>query len=249
VTIGIGFQCTDGVVLISDTQVSNGAMKYYEGKNYSIPLEGSSGRCGVVLTYAGSPALWKKFRDKFDSTMRDESYDPTPTNIEQTVSDLLVQLGGSLYDPNGNPDLHLLCGIACQNQETLLLKTQAETAHRVTDLFEAIGAGDSSVIRYLSKVLALKFSALSRSTAKKIGAYVVLQAKVYIDGCGGDTDIFSVTEHGGIEDSNGVSINYEHTLSMAEDAFRSLYLAIAKDTQPVPEAVERLTRKMKDAVR
>ena len=116
-TIGIGFRCTDGVVILSDTQISNGAMKYYEGKIHSMPLKGSEGQCGVVLTYAGSPALWKKFRDKFDSTMRDTQYDPTPANIEQTVSELLNQMTSSLYDAAGNPNLYLLCGTVCEGKE------------------------------------------------------------------------------------------------------------------------------------
>jgi len=247
VTIGIGFRCTDGVVILSDTQISNGAMKYYETKIYSIPLEGSEGRCGVVLTYAGSPALWKKFRDKFDCSVRDAQYDPIPTNVEQTISELLYQMSNSLYDPTGNPDLYLLCGVVCAGHEAILLKSQAETVHRVVDGFDAVGAGDSSVVRFLSKVLCLKYSALTRSMAKRVGTYVLLQSKHYIDGCGGDTDIFAVTEHGGIEDSSGLSLNYEHNLGMAEDAFRSLYLAVVKDEKALPGATDRLIKNLKDA--
>ena len=248
VTIGIGFRCTDGVVILSDTQISNGTMKYYEGKIHPISLKGSEGLCGVVLTYSGSPALWKKFRDKFDSTMRDAQYDPTPTSIEQSISELLGQMANSLYDPSGNPDLYLLCGMVCEGQEAILLKSQAETVHRVIDGFDAVGAGDSSVIRFLSKALALRHSALSKSIAKKIGTYVLLQAKHYIDGCGGDTDIYAVAEHGGIEDSSELSFIYENNVGMAEDAFRSLYIAVVKeDEASLPEAMARLIRNLKDA--
>jgi len=180
--------------------------------------------------------------------MRDAQYDPTPTNIEQTVSDLLSQMGSSLYDPSGNPDLYLLCGIVCDGQEAVLLKSQAETVHRVIDGFDAVGAGDSSIVRFLSKVLSLKYSALSRSMAKKVGTYVLLQAKHYMEWCGGDTNIYAVTEHGGIEDSSAYSCNYEHNLGMAEDAFRSLYLAVIKDQASLPGAMDRLVKNLKDAL-
>jgi hypothetical protein len=155
-------------------------------------------------------------------------------------------MGGSLYDLSSNPDLYLLCGMVCDGKEAILLKSQAETVHRVLDGFDAVGIGDSSVIRYLEKVLALKHSILTRSMAKKIGAYVLLQAKHYIDGCGGDTDIYAVTEHGGIDNSSDVSFNYEHNLGMVEDAFRSVYLTAVKDPQSLPGAVDRLTRSLKD---
>jgi hypothetical protein len=180
--------------------------------------------------------------------MRDTQYDPTPANIEQTVSELLNQMTSSLYDAAGNPNLYLLCGMVCEGKEPILLKSQAETVHRVIDGFDAVGAGDSSVVRFLSKVFALRHSALSRAVAKRVGTYVLLQAKHYMEWCGGDTDIFAVTEHGGIEDSSALSFNYEHNLGMAEDAFRSLYLAAVKDDPSLTGALDRLFKNLRDVL-
>jgi hypothetical protein len=222
VTIGLGFSCADGIVLLSDTQMSNGYMKFYETKLLAYPLQGSKGVCGVTLTYAGNPTTWKKFRDEFESAVHDNQYDPTANNIEKTVSEILCNMRPMLFNPHGEPDLYLLCGAIQDGQAPLLLRSQADTAHRVLDGFDVIGAGDTSVIRYLSKVLFLRNPNFTLDIGKKVGAYVVLQAKAFVDGCGGDTDIVCIHRHGGIQVSSAWAYTYEQELGKIEYFIQNL---------------------------
>jgi 20S proteasome alpha/beta subunit len=56
VTIAAGFRCSDGVVLCSDTQITQAAGKSYESKIYRINPEAD-----CFLVYAGDVALIKEF--------------------------------------------------------------------------------------------------------------------------------------------------------------------------------------------
>jgi 20S proteasome alpha/beta subunit len=59
-TVGIGFQCPDGVVLASDRQITkDGGLKYEEGKFFRGYYD--EVQCGC--TYAGYPANAKNLFD------------------------------------------------------------------------------------------------------------------------------------------------------------------------------------------
>ena len=82
--------------------------------------------------------------------------------------------------------LSMLCGIVVRNQEFKLLKTQGRLVREVPR-FDYVGLGDSSLIRYFSPFLT-QTRGYTTAQALRLGAYLVMQAKRYIDGCGGDTE-------------------------------------------------------------
>jgi len=56
------------------------------------------------------------------------------------------------------------------------------------------GIGDNSLRRFLADVLPLNRDGLTTNDAQLIGAYIVEQAKNYIDGCGGTTQFLAVQD-------------------------------------------------------
>src|SRR5271165_1553360 len=67
VTIGIGFLCSDGIVLCADNQITwPGSHKHHKSKIYH---HDSSAEWKAVFTFAGNPDLMESFNGKFRDTM------------------------------------------------------------------------------------------------------------------------------------------------------------------------------------
>src|SRR5271167_4782076 len=67
VTIGVGFLCSNGIVLCADNQITWPQFhKYYECKIYPH----STPEWATVFTFAGNPSLMKSFDGKFEGAMR-----------------------------------------------------------------------------------------------------------------------------------------------------------------------------------
>lgn len=238
-TIGVGFVCPDGIVICADTEMSNGFMKFSENKIYPFGLRGSKGQCALAITYAGNQALMKSFRDRLSVVIRDPAFDANPDSVEEIVKDTLQGMGGSLFDSAGNPDLYLLCGIAQKGHRPVMLKAQASTVHRVDDGFDFVGVGDSSVVRFLSKVLGTS-TVSSIGTGAKLGTYIVAQAKKYVSGCGGDTDILLINPDGKVVDYGIAYPFIEDAASLIETFFQGLVV-----TARMPDVMEKEFKQMK----
>jgi hypothetical protein len=190
VTIGIGFLCSDGIVLCSDTQVTwQQFHKYYEHK---IRSHGGDGWT-LAFTYSGNPSVMKMFDGKFANAAASYLNNPpdarTVQNMVETVLSTIDVLDN---DPNS---LCMLCGIVIPKKEMLLIHTEGKVVSTV-DEHHFVGCGDSSVLRYLIPTLTKHSSGYSAWQAVNIGVYLTLQAKRYVDGCGGDTDILILKPNG-----------------------------------------------------
>jgi hypothetical protein len=180
VSIGVGFACGDGLVICADTQITwPENHKYYESKLY---LHGGS-EWTVVATFAGNPELMKSFDGKFRDSMK---LIPAPIDVSKMQDNVETIL--SFFDvlKDDPMQLSMLCGIVARNQGFKLLKTQGHLVREVPR-FDYVGTGDSSLIRYLSPFLT-QTRGYTTSQALRLGAYFVMQAKRYIDGCGGNTE-------------------------------------------------------------
>jgi hypothetical protein len=215
VTIGVGFACQDGIVLCSDTQMSNGSMKFYEDKIFPYYMNKNvDGKpCSVVMTYAGNPVLMKSFWDKFCDANKALAATPNPSDMRKLIEQILENM--ILVDAAGNPDLYLLCGITQTGFPPQLLKSQANNLYTVSEGVDFVGCGDTSVIRYLSKIFRLRFIE-DISSAVKLGTYLIGQAKLYVDGCGGDTDVTLLHPDGKILDISAMPYVLDRELSELE---------------------------------
>lgn len=191
-TIGIGFLCDDGIVLCSDTQVTwERFHKYYEHK-----IQTHSGDGWLVsYTYSGNPSVMRMFDGKFHDAIARFAPPldaPTIQNLIETVLSLLDVLDN---EPNA---LCMLCGIVISGKEMRLVHTEGKVVSTV-DRHHFIGAGDSSVLRYLVPTLTQKSDGWVAWQAVNVGVYLTLQAKRYVDGCGGDTDVMILKRNGHVQ--------------------------------------------------
>jgi hypothetical protein len=195
VTIGIGFLCEDGVVLCSDTQITYPANhKYYETKLYRHSSRGWY----AAFTYSGNPNLMKSFNGKFDGAMKLVPPPYSCAKIQDAIETVLNLMDVVDSDLDG---LQMLCGI-CVAPEFSFLKTDRKIVCLASGM-EYVGVGDSSLLRYLAPLL-VQTRDYTTSQAAMLGNFLVMQAKRYVDGCGGDIN-------GIVLKNDGKALWYSHT--------------------------------------
>jgi hypothetical protein len=187
VTIGIGFVCNDAIVLCADTEVRyQGFHKYYEHKITRYAEPGWI----AATTYAGNPDLMKAFDGKFRAAMKLAAQAPEPIDLAR-IQDAIETVLGLMDVVDSDPDgLHLLSAIAIPGKEMKLVKSSRKIVGPI-DRFDYVGVGDSSLLRYLTPLL-VRVREFNSVQARNIGIYLTLQARTYVDGCGGDTDVVTV---------------------------------------------------------
>jgi hypothetical protein len=171
-------------------------MKFYENKIETFYMNRGAEPCCIAVTYAGDLAVFKSFWDRFCAKLQSDAEITNPPKVKMALEDTLAAM--NLLDGQGYPTLYLLCGVTQNGHLPTLLKCQGDTVHTVLGV-DFVGSGDSSVVRYLSRMLYLQ-NVRDVSSAIKLGTYVVGQAKLYVDGCGGDTDITLLSADGKIMD-------------------------------------------------
>lgn len=197
----------------------------------------------AYMTFSGSPTLMKSFSGKFNNTMAVMPHPFTATKISDAIETVLTFLDVLDADPM---QLCLLCGIVIPNREMKLLKTEGKVVSEV-DRYDYVGVGDSSVLRYLAPLLT-QTRGYTAKQALNLGVYFVLQAKRYVDGCGGDTDaVILKSDAKPLSMSGAYAIEQrllllEHHLNRAGTDF----FDGRRSNEEFQESLERLVKTMKD---
>jgi 20S proteasome alpha/beta subunit len=224
VTISVGFRCEDGIVICADTQITwPQSHKCYECKIYEHRTDDWT----LVNTFSGDPEVVKAFNENFDEAMPHASKPHTARQIRKVIESVLSQM-------DDVSDLSMLCAVAIPQTEMHLYKTSAKIVREV-DSYDYIGAGDSSLLRYLGSLLTESVvpSGYGSEYAYNLGCYFVLKAKVFIEGCGGDTTAWILRPHGHVDVRDGNTYNTEQDFMWLEKTFR---MAVAACFDPrVPE--------------
>jgi 20S proteasome alpha/beta subunit len=191
-TIGIGFLCSDGVVLCSDRQLtSSSGFKYEERKI----LWTHSDFCTVIFGYAGethaAQVMYRKIRENFQETAIQAKGKVSTDKARNALE--------KIFKDKNSKELETLIGIRLQHSPPYLFKTWGNKV--VDGLAEYIGAGDSSALRYLSGFLI--HDQLDVSQATIIGTYIVSVANRYVDKCGGGPDYTVLHENGMVTEGTG----------------------------------------------
>jgi 20S proteasome alpha/beta subunit len=191
-TIGVGFLCTDGVVLCADRQLtSNTGFKYEERKIFWT----HSDFCTLIFGYAGetygAQVMFRKVREDLQETAIKAkgrfSADKSRNALEKIFKD------------RNSKGLETLIGIRLQHSPPYLVKTWGNKV--VDGLSEYIGAGDSSALRYLCSFLIHDQPNVEQATI--LGSYIVSVANRYIDRCGGGPDVTILHEKGMVTEATG----------------------------------------------
>jgi hypothetical protein len=223
VTIGIGFQCVDGVVLCADTQITAfPSYKKHECKLYKHVGKGWS----VAFAFAGNSNLMKAFDAKFAEGVTTIQEPFTVQKIGNRIEGVLLSMDVILNDSTG---LHMVCAVAVP-PVAILLKTEGQIVRGLNAdrFYSFVGAGDSSVLQHLGSLLAQAESGTCTiDQAYALGIYLVAQAKAHVPDCAGDIDIIIVRSSGEV-DQRGVSVTHgveqqllilEHYIGKVASAF------------------------------
>jgi 20S proteasome alpha/beta subunit len=180
-TMVVGFQCTDGLVLCADQQITSGAGFKYHEKKLSIE-EGPAWK--IVFGYSGTPGLAQEVQEKVMRVVRQLAMPITGEVVKNAADGVLTDMN-RLYDAF-EQKLELLIGSTAFLGQTELFKFDGRGLHKVNN-FSYLGIGECSLIRFLSDKL--YSSQLDTQTGAALGAYLVKKAEQYIDGCGGPIDV------------------------------------------------------------
>ena len=242
VTIGVGFLCNDGLLLCADNQITwPDSHKYYERKIYLRMRP----EWTVGFTFAGNPNLAKSFDGKLESAIGLIPRPYTAAKIQECIEALLYSMNVIDGDQSG---LYMICAISVPNDDMIMLKTDRKIVSRVRD-YDYVGVGDSSLLRHVGFLIGDKPEYRKVGEALPLAVYLVLQAKRYVDGCGGDTDALVIRPNGSPQDRSGVTTNMEqHLLHLESYACKVVRAAFdpSVDDATLETTLNDLSNKLKD---
>jgi 20S proteasome alpha/beta subunit len=222
-TIGMGFRCSDGVVLACDSLVTlSGVYKEHQHKLVFLEKDGAV----IASCYAGTPNLASSFYHRLEQRM--QTSEPTSA---QGIMDAISELAQDFKKkhPKDMPYEQFLFAISLAGQKPKLARLENGIVDEPTT--PCIGIGNSALVKYLiSKLTWYPAMIESASYLVVLAAYVVAQAKEFIDGCGGDTSAVIITEDAGIRAFMGLPIeDLESRFEYFDDDMRKQFKKLVDD--------------------
>jgi hypothetical protein len=183
-TIAIGVRCDEGNLLLADRQITKaGGLKYYEKKIREVSGGLPQGFFNVSFAYAGFPDAAKFIVAEVEQRIsRLKIADININSLHDCVEESLANWWKK-HRQQG--DVELLISLFVWGQESKLYRSKGKLLH-ASD-FDCLGIGDSSIVRYFTETFVNERMGLHQLLPLFI--YVMEQAKKYIDGCGGQTDV------------------------------------------------------------
>jgi len=197
VTIAAGFVCADGIIICADTQETISG--YTKSSAHKLKVWRDGG-LNIVVTGAGDTELIETVSQLLIEALRGDYTEQScwfPKKLCQIIQDtFLTFFKTSLlpYPRDERPGVDLLIGVALHNERVAhesLFKASGTTVREIDPGEGSLGAecvgmgvilGNSLIERLYSPFLHLDELLI-------IAAYIIFQAKQWIDGCGGDTDL------------------------------------------------------------
>jgi hypothetical protein len=184
VTIAIGMSCWDGVVIGADTEISTkGYYKYHERKVHATDGPGWA----FLFGYANHPGLYVEARDKILGKLPRSGFNPN--DVYKACDEVFTDMGRVYSDVS----LQMLMGVSISGHPPGLLVFDGKSVHWENRIC-CFGVGDCSLTNYLIK--ALYNQPVSVEQGQRIAVYVIAKAKLFVDGCGGETHIHSLLYSG-----------------------------------------------------
>jgi 20S proteasome alpha/beta subunit len=242
-TIAAGFICTDGIVLCADTQE---VIYSYAKVNTEKMRQLETPAYNVVFTGAGDTGLLETTIQLMEQALLDKkpSHD---REIEKVLRDSLLETFSRHVAPYANfpqedrPTADILIGIQYPTS-TSLYRAYGTSFLQVTEP-QCIGSG---VVLGKSLIAQLFDSSMTIGRGWLIALYVLNQAKTWVDGCGGNTDILLLSAHNkGITRIPTTEVEDLESHFKQFDAFvRPLFMAVADRNVP-HEKYEQLVKRFR----
>ncbi len=181
-TIVMGFQCVDGIVMCADSLESDGISKKYVQKIWSYQV---GTEWGIATASAGEADLADSFNESLKDVLGSGDFDH---------GKLMAKLKGAIGQVRiSYPDsqLAMLIGIwsVVRPDMCKLYRIMDQSMHLAPVLgTQSIGIG-SCLTSFLSSQLYSKTMFVAE--ALRLGAFCIARAKEHVDGCGGPTSFLS----------------------------------------------------------
>src|ERR1700691_2136929 len=193
-TIAIGLKACDGVVFCSDSQITIPQyMKYTGPKVFTLSSnKNDANKWAIGFTYSGDPErMHRVFEQMSDVLCKKDvtvNKDLIRTCFEKSLGDVRSTIINTNYE-----SIDILCGGSIgTSSEPFMFCGKSGSITESKELV-LLGCGDSSLSRYLEGMFPDGRLLMDASTALVSGAYLIEQAKLYVDGCGGNSQISLVT--------------------------------------------------------
>lgn len=161
-------------------------MKYYEKKLFEVSEECENGLFHLSFVYTGDPDGAKLFMSELEErAMALERGKRTLRTLKMCVQETLED---DWKKHKSHMRAEFLCSISITNEGFKLFRSRKNLL--IPAEFECLGVGDSSLVRYL--VESFVTSRMGVHHYLPLLIYVMHQAKKYIEGCGGPTDVMYV---------------------------------------------------------
>lgn len=197
-TIAVGFRCVDGVVLAADSLYTEGVAKLYGQKIFPIA---SNGRYAVTIAGAGGVPSLKGIVREIEKRLS-KGIGSKATDFPRIRSIVEGALGfyypkhidSAPMDKQEDLGVQLLVGMWVSGNGTRLFETCRTSAFEIDD-HRCVGIG-SHLVEYLKDVFFPPGTRPSVRMAEPLAAYIVGQAKRYVQFCGGRTFVRALLDDG-----------------------------------------------------
>ena len=196
-TIAVGFRCSDGVVLATDSQYSQDITKMTGKKIFPL---WSNGEYAMTLAGSGGADNIKAIVRDVEVALKDSlgSRETSSAEIQQIVENVLPPFYAKHIDcappeVRGDLEVGFMVGIWTKREGTKLFSVCRTTITEVQD-YQCIGAG-SYLTEYVSQAICPR-GRLSVEQTIALAAYIVWAAKKYVDFCGGPTFVRALLDDG-----------------------------------------------------
>jgi hypothetical protein len=220
-TIAVGFNCSDGIVVAADSEISTNTNRM-DGQKlwcYQFPRDTDQPpTLKVVLAGAGDAGYLRATADAIDRALRPEmTLDDARDAIQAVIDKVhLRRIYPYSTDAYLRPSIRLLIGLVTSKGRRLLSTTQMAIAPVPTA--EALGIGEE-----LAQFLIKQSSdgALDNATAVSLSIQILMHARTHVPGCGGPSNVLVLR---GLDDATGFVT--QQTITAHESFFRQFDEAI-----------------------
>jgi 20S proteasome alpha/beta subunit len=188
-TIAVGLQALDGIVLCSDSQITYPQYSKDSGLKVSyIYPYGRQEKWSVGFTYSGDPQRMDRIYERMQHRLFQADLPILRDYVRECFEESLNEVRQSIVSPSYE-NIDILCAVATELETPVMLVGKNGVVTESQEL-AILGIGESSsLIRYLEKLFPEGRTLMDFTTALLAGMYLVQQAIEYVDGVGGEPQV------------------------------------------------------------